>query len=292
MNAYIRLLRPRHWIKNLFIFATPFFAGRLFTNFNLKLCLSAFIGFSLAASSIYILNDIRDYKTDIYHPNKKNRPIAAGIINKTTALIISGIIAVTSLIISYKVGLIFLYFLILYMLIQIAYSLFVKDLALGDIFSIASGFVIRVLAGGAAFNTRASKWLMLTMFMISIVLAVGKRFQEIALLNNDAPLHRKSASKYSKELLNEYLMISSGASLIAYSMYTIEQQSTLVYTVPVVMFGLFRYLMVAKRGLGDPTEALTKDRILSVTVIIWLILVGFIGYAARHGGIMSLIVLL
>jgi 4-hydroxybenzoate polyprenyltransferase len=286
----LKLLRPRHWIKNLFIFAPPFFADRLFSIINIRLCLLTFIGFSLAASSIYILNDIRDYKNDIFHPEKKKRPIAAGIVNRTTALIISGVLAVIAIIIASMAGRLFLYFVILYMLIQIAYSLFIKEMAIGDIFSIASGFVIRVLAGTVAFDITPSKWLMLTMFMISTVLAVGKRFQEITLLNDNAHLHRKTSLKYSKELLNEYLMISSGASLIAYSMYTIEQLNMMVYTVPVVMFGLFRYLMVSKLGLGDPTEALTKDKVLAVTVIIWLVLVGIIIYTSKHGGIMAVIV--
>lgn len=290
MKNILKLLRPRHWIKNLFIFAPPFFADRLFSIINIRLCLLTFIGFSLAASSIYILNDIRDYKNDIFHPEKKKRPIAAGIVNRTTALIISGVLAVIAIIIASMAGRLFLYFVILYMLIQIAYSLFIKEMAIGDIFSIASGFVIRVLAGTVAFDITPSKWLMLTMFMISTVLAVGKRFQEITLLNDNAHLHRKTSLKYSKELLNEYLMISSGASLIAYSMYTIEQLNMMVYTVPVVMFGLFRYLMVSKLGLGDPTEALTKDKVLAVTVIIWLVLVGIIIYTSKHGGIMAVIV--
>jgi len=289
MISLIKLLRPKHWIKNLFIFAPPFFAGSLFHDFNIKLCVIVFTGFSLAASSIYILNDIRDFKSDNLHPQKKNRPIACGLVKKSTGAVIASILAVFSIIISYKAGKMFLYFVILYMLIQVAYSLFVKDMAIADIFSIAAGFVIRVLAGGAAFHISPSRWLMLTMFLISVVLATGKRLAEVNLLNSDVGSHRKSSLKYSKELLNEFLIISSSSSMIAYSIYSIEQLSGLVYTVPVVMFGLFRYLMIAKLGLGDPTEALTKDKVLAATVILWLILGGFIHYVDNHGGIISII---
>lgn len=286
---YIKLLRPSHWLKNLFIFAPSFFAGRLFVDINLGLILSTFIGFSLAASSIYIFNDICDYERDIIHPQKRYRPIAAGAIERRRARVIALILTIISIVISYQAGMMFLYLLILYMLIQVSYSLFIKDIAIGDIFSIAAGFVLRVLAGGAAFQITPSRWLMVTMFMISIVLATGKRIAEVNLLNGAAPLHRKSSGRYSKELLSEFLMISSGASLMSYSIYTINQIRGLVYTIPVVMFGLFRYLMIVKEGLGDPTEALIKDRVLSVTVCIWIALIGLILYIEKHGGIIALI---
>ncbi len=185
---------------------------------------------------------------------------------------------IISFILSYKTAPGFFYYVLAYFAIQTAYSLYLKHVVLFDIFCIASGFVIRVLAGGAAFNVEVSKWLLLTMFMISLVLGAGKRLGEVTLLNERAEEHRKSLGSYPGGFLNEILLIASSASLISYALYTVEQFHALTYTIPVVTFGLFRYIMLSKEGKGDPTEALTGDKWLTVTVTIWLLFVGLIRY--------------
>jgi decaprenyl-phosphate phosphoribosyltransferase len=279
MSSYIKLIRVRHWIKNLFLFAAPFFGGTLFHKATLITAIPAFFAFSLCASAAYIYNDIKDIENDKLHPKKKKRAIATGSISKEKALIFGGALTVVSFIIAYKVAPVFFYFILVYLFIQILYSLSLKHIAILDIFCIASGFVIRVLAGGAAFAIGISQWLLLTMFMISLVLATGKRLGEVRLLNDRVEAHRKSLHVHSISTLNEILIITSSASLIMYALYSMEQFQHLVYTVPVVTFGLFRYLLISKKGIGDPTDALTKDPWLALTVIVWLLLVGLIRYS-------------
>jgi len=271
-------LRVKHWIKNLFLFAAPFFGGTLFTDKTVGLLLPVFISFSLGASAVYVFNDIQDIESDKLHPDKKKRPIASGLIGKRSAVSFAILLFSLSLFLAYNVRVSFLLLIVAYFVIQIAYSLHFKHVAIMDIFSIASGFVLRVLAGGAAFGVRVSDWLLLTMFMISLVLATGKRLSEAQLLNDDVGMHRKSLDDYSISTLNEILVISSAAALIAYALYTVEQFQKLVYTVPVVTFGLFRYLLLSKKGLGEPIKVLTEDRWLLISVMFWLGAVGFIRY--------------
>lgn len=275
---YIQCLRVKHWIKNLFLFAAPFFGGTLFTGKTFGLMIPAFISFSLGASAVYVFNDIQDIESDKLHPEKKKRPIASGLIGKRSAVTFSVLLFALSLLLAYSVKVSFLLLVMTYFVIQIAYSSYFKHVAIMDIFSIASGFVLRVLAGGAAFNVRVSDWLLLTMFMISLVLATGKRLSEARLLHDDVGMHRKSLNAYSISTLNEILVISSAAALIAYALYTVEQFQRLVYTVPVVTFGLFRYLLLSKQGLGEPVKVLTEDKWLLMSVILWLGAVGFIRY--------------
>jgi 4-hydroxybenzoate polyprenyltransferase len=278
MFAYLKTLRPKHWIKNCFLFAAPFFGGSLFHAETLRLALPAFLSFSFVASAGYIVNDIRDIKNDRVHPQKKKRPITSGLIGIKPAFTMAAILLILSCIISYGITSAFLFYVFTYFVIQILYSLYLKNLPIIDVFCIASGFVIRVLAGGVAFDVAISSWLLLTMLMISLVLAAGKRLCEVNLLHNAAEEHRKSLNKYSISTLNEILIITSATSLIAYSLYTVEQFHRLIYTVPVVSFGLFRYLMLSKQGLGDPTEAMTQDRWLAATVALWVFLVGLLRY--------------
>ncbi len=278
IRDYISLLRPKHWIKNLFLLSAPFFGGTLFSEPALKVVFPAFIAFSLCASAGYILNDVSDIENDRLHEKKKKRAIASGSIRKGNAWVLAIFLGVSSLIIAFRISLPFLFFVLLYFSIQLTYSLYLRNIPIVDIFCIASGFIIRVLAGGSAFNVEVSQWLLLTMFMISLVLAAGKRIGEANILNEKAEEHRKSLGYYSKTTLNEILSVASAASLIAYSLYTIEQFHGLVYTVPVVTFGLFRYIMLSKQGLGDPTDAMTRDKWLALTVVVWLMVVGLIRY--------------
>lgn len=275
---YLQLLRPKHWIKNLFLFSAPFFGGSLLREDVLQLSIPVFLSFSLSASSGYIFNDIMDRERDRVHPEKNRRPIASGLIKPKKAFFLLASLLLPSLYVSFLIGFEYLLFVVLYLMIQSFYSLKLKGLAIVDIFCIASGFVIRVMAGGAAFNVDVSPWLFLTMLMISLVLASGKRLAEISLLNTNASDHRTSLRDYSTGFLREILIISSATSLVTYALYTVEQSPGLIYTIPVVTFGLFRYLMLADKGLGDPTEALTKDLYLIMTVIVWLVIVWIVRY--------------
>ncbi|MCG6552069.1 MAG: decaprenyl-phosphate phosphoribosyltransferase [Candidatus Magnetominusculus sp. LBB02] len=278
MNNFIRLIRPKHWVKNMFLFAGPFFGGHLLDSGTLRSAPAAFAAFSLAASASYILNDIADRNADSHHPQKKHRPIAAGAISVSTATMLAIAFLIASTVAAYYIDSGFLAYLIAYIAIQALYSMYFKLTAVLDIFCIASGFVLRVMAGGAAFNVAISDWLFLSMFMISLMLATGKRIGEIKLLNEHASDHRESLLGFTPALLNDILLITSAAALVFYATYTIEQYKNFIYTVPVVTFGLFRYLMLAKAGRGDPTDAMTGDRWLAITVMGWLLFVGVIRY--------------
>lgn len=269
IKDYLRLFRSSHWVKNLFLFAAPFFGGVFFREETMLNAIPVFIAFSLGASSVYIINDILDIKNDQAHPEKKKRPIASGRVSKGHAELISVALILISFVLSFSINAVYFYYVLGYFIIQIAYSAYLKNVPIMDIFSIASGFVIRVLAGGAAFNVTVSHWLLLTMFMISLVLASGKRLSEVGLLNKIADEHRKSLTFYSVSVLKQILLISASASLMSYALYTVEQYQSLIYTIPVVTIGLFRYIMLADSGAGDPTEALTKDKWLALTVLAW-----------------------
>lgn len=279
LKLCIRLLRPKQWVKNLFVLAAPFFGGQLFRHSSIGLGFASLAAFSLCASSNYILNDIADRKNDAFHPKKKLRPIASGKISVVRAAMISALALLSSLALAYWINKEFLYFLVGYFVMQILYSAYFKRVALVDIFFISFGFVIRVLSGGAAFGVKVSNWLFVTMFMVSLVLAAGKRLGEMRLLCSEAALHRESLCDVSEPYLNDVLTITSAASLIAYAMYTIEQFQDLAYTVPIVTFGLLRYLRLAKNAKGDPTEALLEDRWLALTVVVWLLFVAVLRYS-------------
>lgn len=278
IKPFLIILRPHHWLKNLFLFAAPFFGGTILAEDTIKTGLPAFFALSFAASGVYVINDILDRERDRLHPLKNKRPVASGVIDFKRALWIALILFSLSLYISFQIEKGFLFYVVLYLLLQIAYSMKLKHIAILDIFSIAAGFVIRVMAGGRALHVEVSPWLFTTMFMVSLVLASGKRLSEGGLLGGNASNHRESLRDYPEGFLREVLIISSGTALVTYALYTVEQSPALVYTIPVVVFGLFRYLMLAQKGLGDATEALTKDIQLVLTVMIWLGLVLLMRY--------------
>ncbi len=273
-----KLLRVRHWIKNLLIFAPPFFGGSIFNPETLKISLPAIIAFSFAASAIYIFNDIHDRESDKKHPLKNRRPIASGEISAGASLIFSCILITLSTLFSLLINTSFAYYIFSYLGLNILYTLRLRFLPIFDIFSIAAGFIIRVMAGGEAFNVGVSNWLFLSVLFISILLASGKRLSEMSALKNNAHLQRKVLSEYPDGFLESLLWLTGAASLISYSLYTIEKEENLFYTVIISSFGLIRYLYIVKMGKGEPVDAIFNDRILSVTIIIWIIVVGYLRY--------------
>ena len=278
VRVWLSLLKAKHWVKNILLFAAPFFGGYLFHPFTVSSAFTAFAAFCLCASAGYIVNDVKDADKDRLHPRKSTRPVASGKVKPGTAFAVAGLLTAVAFALSFVISPIFFAYLAAYLAVQLAYSLFLKDVPLLDIFAIASGFVLRVLAGGAAFHVEVSQWLFVTMFMISLTLASGKRLCEVRLLDDKAGEHRASLNHYSPALLNEILLVAASASLLTYALYTVEQSRNLVYTVPIVVLGLFRYIMVSKQGLGDPVEALTRDKWLAMTVTAWLVLVGVMRY--------------
>ena len=277
-KTYIKLLRPSQWIKNLLLLFPPFFAGRMLTiSFSEKI-VPAMLAFCLAASCSYIINDIKDLEADRNHAAKKNRAIANGDIAVLTAICIAVALFVSAIIISARVSSQFWLYITAYLLISISYTVFFKDLVILDIFIISSGFLVRGLAGGEAFGVPVSNWLFMTVFMVSLFLASGKRMGELVFLGDEAHNHRKSLSSYSTNYLEGILWFSASSALVMYSLYTLEHRSRLFYTVPPAAFGLLRYIYIAKEGKGDPTEVLLGDRQVMIVGIVWFLVICIVTY--------------
>lgn len=277
-KTYIKLIRPSQWIKNLLLLFPPFFAGSMSSPSFTEKVIPALLAFCAAASSTYIINDIKDVEADRNHNTKKNRAIAKGDITVSTAMFIAVIFFFSATYLSLLVSSKFWLYIVAYLLISLSYTFLFKDKVILDIFVISLGFLVRVLAGGEAFGVPVSNWLFMTVFMVSLFLATGKRIGEMVFLGDDAHTHRKSLSSYSSSFLEGILWFSASSALVMYSLYTLEHRSRLFYTVPIAAFGLLRYIYIAKEGKGDPTEALLGDRQVMVVGIVWLLVICLITY--------------
>lgn len=278
MLKYLTLLRPHQWIKNLLLFFPPFFGGAILSAAVFSKTLPALFTFCAAASCSYIINDIRDLEADRGHATKKNRVLAKGDISVSSALFFASILFLSAFSVSFLVSPHFWAYLAAYMLISFSYTFFLKNIVIVDIFAISLGFLIRVLAGGEAFRIEVSSWLFMTVFLVSLFLAAGKRMGEIVSIGKEAHRHRKSLGRYSTTFLEGTLWFSASAALVTYSLYTLEQKGALFYTVPLAAFGLLRYIFIVREGKGDPTEALLKDGQIMAVGIVWAIVIGVIVY--------------
>lgn len=275
---YIILLRPHQWLKNLLIFFPPFFGGRLFDQEVMAVFVPALLAFSFAASSGYIFNDVMDKEFDKNHDTKKMRPVAQGHISIVMAIIMAVLLCMAAVLIASNVSREFEAYVIIYIFISLLYTLFFKHLVIIDIFFISFGFLIRVLAGGAAFSVPVSGWLFLTVFIVSLFLASGKRFGEMRMHGENPGKYRKSLENYSISYLEGILWFTASAALVTYALYTIERMNQLFYTVPLVTFGLVRYVFLADKGKGDPTEVLLRDPQMIGVSFFWVIMIGIILY--------------
>jgi 4-hydroxybenzoate polyprenyltransferase len=275
--SIIIMFRPQQWLKNLMLFFPPFLGGSL-----LSVCLSPqvlppFIAFCTASSATYILNDLFDKENDRHHPVKKTRPIASGSISPLTAQSIAIALVVCSVLMAWNVSSMFLVLLTAYVVVSTAYSTLLKEIVLVDIFCISAGFLLRLQAGGAAFNVAISEWLFLSVFLLSVFLSTGKRLAEKQHLGDAAQHHRKALTAYPKGFLEGAMYMTGGSVLVTYTMYVITRHSSLLlYSVPLCCFGLLRYILRVQTGKGgDPTESLTRDVPLLIVGVVWVCLVGW-----------------
>ncbi|KKS00056.1 MAG: phosphoribose diphosphate:decaprenyl-phosphate phosphoribosyltransferase [Candidatus Magasanikbacteria bacterium GW2011_GWC2_41_17] len=268
-------LRPRHWIKNFFVFAALIFAKK-FTDWQaIRLSLFAFALFCLASSGIYLINDVIDFKRDQEHPSKKNRPIASGKISRLAVSVLGILLLSAALLISWELSLVFFWTIAVYIFLNLAYSFWLKRVVIVDIICIAIGFVLRVIAGVVVIGVIFSPWLLLCTFFLTLFLAIGKRKSELL---SAVSIARGVLANYSLDLLNQMNMIVLPAILITYTLYTFNtwQSQWLITTVPIVSYGLFRYLYVInKKSASDdgPTDDLWRDRPLQITLVVWLTMV-------------------
>lgn len=277
---FVRLLRPHQWIKNLLILAPPFFGGALSINGDLFLkMIQAFFAFSFASSTGYIINDLVDVGTDRLHPKKKFRPIASGGITTLQALVLLILTFTLSIAFSLRFGKFFILIIVLYLILSVVYTFFLQHIVILDAFSIALGFVFRIEAGGRASATEVSSWLFLTTFLLSLLLAFGKRRFELVSLDNSTSV-RKVLAKYKINFLDTALGIFATTAIVTYSLYAVGRGSKeFIITVPFVCYGVLRYMYLVQTDTsGDPTETLLKDKWLFVCVFSWIVITAIIIY--------------
>lgn len=274
--TYIDIIRPRQWIKNLIMFFPPFLSGSLFSSNCISVTgVLSFFSFCSVSSAMYVYNDLKDIERDALHPVKRLRPLPSGAILKSSATAIAILLSLLGFILAVLSVKSLILYLLLYCVVTIVYTKWLKNIPVVDLFCISCVFLIRLLAGGAIFNVDVSEWLFLSVFFLSLFLSSGKRLSEQNLLGVDAAGHRTSLCGYSEGTLDAMLHVTAATTLVTYTMYTLVHPQ-LVYTVPLCTFGLFRYILRVKSGnSGDPTESLFKDIPLLCVSILWALLVGW-----------------
>jgi 4-hydroxybenzoate polyprenyltransferase len=264
----IRILRPRQWVKNVFVLAPLIFSGQFLHPDSIKTSLLAFVLFCVASSATYIVNDLQDIERDRRHPVKsKTRPLAAGKVTVAAALVLLGVLLTLLVAAGFIVPRV-MTVIVAYLLLNVAYSFVLKHQPVIDIFTIALGFVLRVYAGAMALAVPLSSWMFVTTLCLALYLAAVKRKQELAQSGIDG---RKVLEKYSIPLVERYAEMSATGALVFYSLFVMSAKPGMVITVPLVLFGLFRYWYVVEEldGGESPTDALLNDWPLLVTVVLW-----------------------
>ena len=268
------LIRPKQWIKNGFVLAPLMFSGSFLHIESMVNAFLAALFFCVASSATYILNDIKDIEQDKLHPKKsKNRPLASGLVTRTAAMTLM-VCLYFILGLSYFILPKVLLIILCYLGLNIAYTFALKHQPVIDIFTIAIGFVLRVIAGSMALNVPISNWMFITTLCLALYLAAIKRRQELAANGTDG---RKVLKKYSIELVDRYAEMSATGALVFYSLFVMQTKQQLIITVPIVLFGLFRYWYVvdALNGGESPTDALMADWQLLVTIVLWIVVCGW-----------------
>ncbi len=280
MKSIIRLLRIKQWVKNLFLFVPTFFAGNIFNVGELTQLLAGAAAFSLAASGIYIMNDYKDRHVDRLHPRKRLRPIASGEVNEKAALVLMVFLLVGSLVWSILINVYFFYFLLTYVLLNIGYSLGLKNVAILDLFIVAFGFLLRIYSGGVIVDVPITDWLAVMILLLSLFLVTAKRRDDLIIRSETGEFVRKASRSYNLEFINSCLTLLSAVIIVAYIMYTVSNEvverfrsSHLFMTTIFVIAGIMRYLQITfvEQDSGNPTSILYKDKFILITIAGWIL---------------------
>lgn len=273
---YLRALRPKQWTKNVLVFAALVFSHQLTDARAVLEVFVAFICFCGASSAVYLLNDLRDRESDSLHPTKRHRPIAAGLVPARDATILSVVLGVTSLVVGFLLTPYFAALLLVYVAINISYSLYLKHFVIIDVFSISSGFVLRAAAGAVVLAVPISPWLYVCTIVLALFIGFGKRRNELEVLVDNAGGHRRNLDDYSAPLLDQFIVITAGAAVMAYSLYTfvaenLPENHLMMLTIPFVLYGIFRYLYLVhqKQEGGAPEQVILSDYPLLGAVFLW-----------------------
>jgi len=279
LKALLQSMRPAQWTKNLFVFAALIFAQKFFSGPLFLKSVAAFLVFCLVSGAFYIFNDLQDREEDRAHPKKSRRPIARGEISPAQALAVSMLLAGGSLVAAFFLNRPFFIAVAIYVLLQLGYSLKLKQVVILDIFVIAAGFVIRVVAGGLVIDVPISSWLLICTTLLALFLSMSKRRHELVLLEDKATNHRPILKEYSAYLLDQMIAVVTASTLIAYCLYTISPETVekfgtehLVWTSAFVLYGIFRYLyLVHQKGKGgSPEELVLQDKPLLLNIVLWI----------------------
>jgi decaprenyl-phosphate phosphoribosyltransferase len=300
----VELLRPTQWVKNVVVFAGPAAGLKLSSGHSLGQAMVAFAAFCLAASATYALNDVVDRTADASHPTKRLRPVARGAIRPAMAVMVAVVLAaatisLTTLVLSSGVTAV----LAGYLALTLAYSLTLKRRVILDVIVVACGFVLRAFAGAVAVGVPTSEWLIGCVFTLCLFMGFGKRRCEIAMIGNTEEIghHRRTLVRYTPDLLNHLLAVSAGIAVITFLLYTLDTQGHpspfhkehLFYTLPLVIYGIFRFAMLTELGIySGPTEIVLKDRAMVLAIVLWTLCALVIAYQAAlfgPGGIAGLV---
>lgn len=277
LTIILRLMRVYQWTKNLLVVLPLLFAQQLFYPDQLMRSVMAMIAFCLAASATYIFNDLRDLENDRRHPDKCKRPLSAGEVSRGTAGLLALCLTAGALAVGLQLGTSFLAALLFYLALTVSYSLWLKNLFIIDVITVAMGFVVRAIAGAVAINVVFSNWLIVCTLFLALFFALGKRRGEIALLEGDARNHREVLHHYNIHFIDQMLLMVAGGALITFTIYTCSPEvvsrigtDKLYMTLPFVIYGLGRYLwLIQHNKSGDPSLVLLRDWPTGAAVALW-----------------------
>lgn len=270
----INLMRPKQYIKNLFVFSALIFSENILNKIAVGNTLIAFISFCFISSAVYVLNDIVDIEKDKIHPKKCKRPLASGKIKVSEAYILFICLIIISILFSLAINKRLSFIIILYLFNNILYSFKLKNIILLDVFSISIGFVLRVISGAVSIEVPISNWIILCTFFLSLYLGLGKRKKEISLLKNKADEHRKILKEYNEDYINQCINVVQSCTITCYALYSAShiENNSMILTTIFVIYGLLRYnYIICTEEDGNPTDIVLKDISLIVNVILWII---------------------
>ncbi len=290
VKGIVELVRPTQWTKNAVVFAALIFSKNIFNWAYLVSAVLGFIVFCLLSGAVYTFNDIIDRDSDKAHPRKRHRPIPSGRIPLVVAFVVFIILTLVSLSASFLVlppafGLV----AVIYFVLNISYSLVLKKVIILDVITISISFVLRAIAGVEALvpTVELSTWLLVCTFFLSLFLAIAKRRHELVLLEGKAGRHRKALKEYSTQFIDGMIAVVTASTVMSYTLYTISERTiekmataNLVYTIPFVVFGIFRYLylLYVRQEGGAPSRILLKDKPLMAAIVLWILAVIWILY--------------
>ena len=287
LRGVLYSIRPSEWIKNILVFAAAVFSGEFFHQEALFRSVTAFAAMCLVASATYLLNDVKDRQSDMFHPRKRLRPVASGMVSPRLALSVAAVIGPAGIALAFSINLPTGLGVLGYLVLTTVYSLYLKHAVIVDVLALSSAFVLRVIVGAEAIGVEFSTWLVLCTFLFALFLGFGKRRNELVTLENNAQPHRPVLGDYSPHFLDMMMAVVTTATVMSYTLYTMAPETVarfhsrnLIYTTVFVLYGIFRYLYLIhqKSSGGSPVQMFYIDRPLQISVGLWIVSVFLLRY--------------